>query len=87
MKGLGAVLEQKHNDSWYPIGYASRSLTSAERNCCQLKKKILLTVFVCHKFHNSIYGKIFCVQQPLTITWFKLTFQSCIVKNYMVKMS
>ena len=31
LKGLVAVLEQKHNDSWYPVGYASRCLTSAEK--------------------------------------------------------
>ena len=46
LKGLGAVLEQKHNDSWYPVGYASRSLTSAERNYCQLEKKKLLLLLV-----------------------------------------
>ena len=38
LKGLGAVLEQKRNDPWYPVGYASRPLTSAERNYCQLGK-------------------------------------------------
>ena len=27
MKGLGAVLEQKHHDIWHPVSYASRSLT------------------------------------------------------------
>ena len=57
LKGLRAVLEQKHNQSWYSIRYPSRSLTSAERNCCQLKKEILSTVFACHKFHDFIYGK------------------------------
>ena len=29
MKGLGAVLEQKHDEAWYPIAYASRSLSSS----------------------------------------------------------
>ena len=29
MKGLGAVLEQKHDETWYPIAYASRSLSSS----------------------------------------------------------
>ena len=61
LKGPGAVLEQKHNDSWYPVGYAGRSLTSAERNYCQLEKEILSIVFACYKFHNFIYGKRFYV--------------------------
>ena len=29
MKGLGAVLEQKHDETWYPKAYASRSLSSS----------------------------------------------------------
>ena len=61
LKGLGAILEQKHNDSWYPVGYASRSLTSAERNYCQLEKEILSIAFTYHKFHDFIYGKKFSV--------------------------
>ena len=39
MKGLGTVLEQKHYDIWHPVSYASRSLSSAEENYCQLEKK------------------------------------------------
>ena len=61
LKGLGAVLEQRHNDTWYPVGYASRSLTSAERNYCQLEKEILSVVFACQKFHDFTYGKRFYV--------------------------
>ena len=59
MKGLGAVLEQKHHDIWHPVSYASRSLTSAEENYCQLENKILSIVFACDKFHEFIYGKQF----------------------------
>ena len=61
LKGLGAILEQKHNDSWYPVGYASRSLTSAERNYCQLEKEILSIAFTYHEFHDFIYGEKFSV--------------------------
>ncbi len=31
-QGLGALLEQQHKNEWHPIAYASRSLTSAEKN-------------------------------------------------------
>ena len=61
LKVLQAVLEQKCNDTWYPVGYASRSLTSAERSCCQLDKEILSIVFACHRFHDFIYGERFYV--------------------------
>ena len=57
LKGLGAILEQKHNDSWYQVGYTSRSLNSAERNYCQLEKEILSIAFTYHTFHDFIYGK------------------------------
>ena len=56
MKGLGAVLEQKHHDIWHPVSYASRSLTSAEENHCQLDKEILSIVLTCDKSHEFIYG-------------------------------
>ena len=61
LKGLGAVLGQKHKDIWYPVGYPSRSLTSAEKNYCQLEKEIFSIVFACQKFHDFIYGKRFYV--------------------------
>ena len=56
IKGLAAVLEQKHHDIWYPVSYANRSLTSAEENYCHLEKEILSIVFICDKFHEFIYG-------------------------------
>ena len=59
--GLGAVLEQKFDDDWYAIAYASRSLSSAEQNYCQLEKETLSIVFACSKFHDYIYGKKFHV--------------------------
>ena len=61
LKGLGAVLEQQHDNIWYPVAYASRSLTSAEQNYCQLEKETLSIVFACHKFHEYVYGLKFNV--------------------------
>ena len=60
--GLGAILEQKHNDSWFPVAYGSRSLTSAEQNYCQLERETLSILFACCKFHNFLYGRKFYVQ-------------------------
>ena len=59
MNDLGAVLEQKHDETWYPVAFASRSLTLAEKNYCQLEKEILSIVFACSKFHEYIYGMKF----------------------------
>ena len=38
--GLGAVIEQKHEDDWHSIAYASRSLQSSEKNYSQIEKEI-----------------------------------------------
>ena len=46
LNGLKTVLEQKHDDSWYPVGYGTRYLTSAEMHCHQLEKEILLFLLV-----------------------------------------
>ena len=60
--GLGASLEQQDTDAiWQPIGFASRSLTSAERNCAQIEKETLAIVFACEKFHDYLYGRSFIV--------------------------
>ena len=60
-KGLEAVLEQKENERWHPIAYASRTLNKSEQNYCQLEKEILSIVFACTKFHDYVYGKPFHV--------------------------
>ena len=36
-KGLGAVLEQQHDNMWYPVAFASQSLSPAEQNYCPLE--------------------------------------------------
>ncbi len=66
--GLGATLEQCHDGSWHPVAYASRSLTPAEQNYCQLEKETLSILFACERFHEYLYGRKFQVindHQPL----------------------
>ena len=43
-------MEQKENERWHPVAYASRALNKSEQNYCQLEKEILSIVFVCTKF-------------------------------------
>ena len=56
MHGLGAILEQEHEDGWHPVAYSSRSLKSYEQNYCQLEKEVLSIVFACERFHEYVYG-------------------------------
>lgn len=50
---MGAVLFQ----DGYPIAYASKSLSPAQRNYPQIEKEALALRFACEKFHPYIYGK------------------------------
>ena len=60
-QGLGALLEQLHENEQYLIAYASRSLTSAETNYCPLELEILSIPFACRYFYEYIYGQCFIV--------------------------
>lgn len=51
--GLGTCLLQEN----LPVAYASRSLTSAEKNYSQIEKELLSIVFSCEKFSHYIYGR------------------------------
>lgn len=51
--GLGCCLMQNGK----PVCYASRSLTSAEKNFSQIEKELLSVVWSTKKFHYFIYGK------------------------------
>lgn len=55
--GLGAVLLQQHDAEWYPVAYASRTMTSVERNYAQIDKETLGAVFGCERFHEYVYGR------------------------------
>ena len=51
--GLGVVLMQNGR----PIEYASKALSSAQRNWCQLEKELLSVVFGLERFHTYTYAR------------------------------
>ena len=60
--GLGAAIYQEGN----PIAFASRSLTSAERNYAQTEKEMSAVCFGLEKFHHYTYGRCVTVIRLIT---------------------
>ena len=57
---IGAVLSHKMpNGEERPVAFASRTLSSAERNYSQVEKEALACVFAIKKFHSYIFGRSF----------------------------
>ena len=40
-----------------PIGFASRTLSAAEKSYVQIKREGLAIIFAVKKFHNYLYGR------------------------------
>ena len=67
--GLGCVLSHVVDGVEKPIAYASRSLTKAEQNYCQLEREGLAIIYGLTKFHKYVYGRhitIITDNKPIT---------------------
>jgi len=49
--GIGAVLMQEHDGKLFPICYASKKLSNAERNYSTIEKECLAIVWAIRRFH------------------------------------
>ena len=69
--GLGATLLQNGQ----PVAFASRTLSSAERQYAQIEKECLAIVFACERFEHYIYGRslvtVLTDHKPLQIIYKK----------------
>lgn len=61
--GIAAVLCHEEDGMYKPVWFASRTLSSAEKNYPILHREFLAVVFGCEKFYKYIYG-----QKTLVVT-------------------
>ena len=70
-RGIGAVLAQRDADgAERPVGYVSRTLSSAEQKYSQLEREALAIVFAVEKFNQYLMGNKFTLvtdHNPLVV--------------------
>ena len=60
--GVGAVLMQQFEKELWPIAYASKKLTPAQRNYSTTEKEGYAIIWALQKFYTYLYGVEFILQ-------------------------
>ena len=60
--GIGAVILHVYpNEDEFPVAYASKTLSSAERNYPQIEREALSLIYGFCKFHQYLYARPFTI--------------------------
>ncbi len=60
--GIGCVILQRHDNTWCPVAYASRTFTECEARYAQIEKETLCIVYAHERFHQYLYGRTYEVE-------------------------
>ncbi|KAK4317640.1 hypothetical protein Pmani_011295 [Petrolisthes manimaculis] len=60
--GIGSVLMQYQDGELWPVSYASRKLSKAERNYSTVERELLAVVEGVKKYYQCLYGRKFTIQ-------------------------
>jgi hypothetical protein len=60
--GIGAVLEQEVDHGSHTIAFASRKLSSAEKNYPVHERELLAIVYALKEWHQSLHGSRFVIK-------------------------
>jgi hypothetical protein len=66
---VGAVLQQRVDDTWQPLGFVSVSLNPAQRKCSAYDRELLIMYTAVKKFRYAVEGRCFIIytdHKPLT---------------------
>ena len=66
---IGAVLQQRANDTWQPLGFLTKPLNSAQRKYSAYDRELLAMYTAVKRFRHAVEGRnfiIFTDHKPLT---------------------